>query len=138
MPRAASRAPSGAASHGAPTLPDPTAVSHRIGSNRHFTPAEPDQLWVADSRYLRCWDGLVFFAFVIDVWSRKVIGWQFAPHRRTDLVLDALRMALAQRRAGADVALVHHSDAGSRARFNRSSQHRLCRRIVDVGWSTTT
>ncbi len=62
---------------------------------------------------LRCWEGPVFFAFVIDVFSRMVVGWQFADHMRTDLVLDALRMALAQRGPGADVEQVHHSDAGS-------------------------
>ena len=68
---------------------------------------------MADFSYLRCWEGVVFFAFVIDVWSRRIVGWQLAGHMRTDLVLDALRMALARRRAGADVELVHHSDAGS-------------------------
>ena len=55
----------------------------------------------------------MFFSFVIDAYSRKVIGWQFARHMRTTLVLDALRMALHQREPGAAVALVHHSDAGS-------------------------
>ncbi len=55
----------------------------------------------------------MFFSFVIDVWSRRVVGWQFASHMRTDLVLDALRMALSRRRHGADVELVHHSDRGS-------------------------
>jgi transposase InsO family protein len=50
---------------------------------------------------------------VIDAFSRKIVGWQLAPHMRTDLVLDALRMALAQREGGADVELVHHSDRGS-------------------------
>jgi len=55
----------------------------------------------------------VFFSFVIDAYSRRVVGWQFANHMRTDLVADALRMALTGRQAGADVALVHHSDAGS-------------------------
>ncbi len=63
--------------------------------------------------YLRCWQGLVFFAFVIDAYSRRIVGWQFASHMRTDLVLDALRMALARRQGGADVELVHHSDRGS-------------------------
>ena len=53
------------------------------------------------------------FAFVLDAWSRKVIGWQLAQNMRTTLVLDALRMALGQRAPGADVALVHHSDRGS-------------------------
>ena len=55
----------------------------------------------------------MFFSFVIDVFSRRVVGWQFASHMRTDLVLDALRMALTRRQAGADVQLIHHSDAGS-------------------------
>jgi putative transposase len=55
----------------------------------------------------------VFFSFVIDAYSRRIVGWQFANHMRTDLVLDALRMALHQRAPGADVALVAHSDAGS-------------------------
>lgn len=50
---------------------------------------------------------------MIDAFSRKVVGWQLAPHMRTDLVLDALRMALGQREPGADVELVHHSDRGS-------------------------
>jgi len=55
----------------------------------------------------------VFFSFVIDVYSRRIVGWQFASHMRTDLVLDALRMALTRRDTGADVELVHNSDAGS-------------------------
>ena len=52
--------------------------------------------------YVRCWEGVVFFSFVIDAYSRRIVGWQFAGHMRTDLVLDALRMALTRRRAGAD------------------------------------
>jgi len=55
----------------------------------------------------------VFFSFVIDAYARRVVGWQLAGHMRTDLVLDALRMALGTREHGADLALVHHSDAGS-------------------------
>ena len=80
---------------------------------RNFTARGPDELWVADLSYLRCWEGLVFFSFVLDAFSRRVVGWQFAGHMRTDLVLDALRMALSRRTAGADVELIHHSDAGS-------------------------
>ena len=76
-------------------------------------PPAPDRLWVADLSYLRCWEGVVFFAFVIDAYSRMVVGWQLAAHMRTTLVLDALRMALGQRQPGADIALVHHSDRGS-------------------------
>jgi len=95
------------------TIADPAAVRAPDRVNRHFSASGPDRLWVADFCYLRCWDGIVFFAFVIDVWSRRVVGWQLTSHMRTDLVLDALRMALSRRRAGAVVELVHHSDAGS-------------------------
>jgi putative transposase len=76
---------------------------------------------VCDFTYLRCWEGRVFFAFVIDVFSRMIVGWQLAAHMRTTLVLDALRMALGLRQPGADV-LVHHSDAGSQGGFKWSSQ----------------
>jgi putative transposase len=95
------------------TTPDPEARRRPDLVERDFSAEGPDELWVADLTYLRCWEGLVFFAFVIDAYSRKVVGWQFATHMRTDLVLDALRMALHQRGPGADVELVHHSDRGS-------------------------
>ncbi len=95
------------------TTPDPLAHRRPDLVNRDFTAGGPDQLWLADFSYLRCWEGLVFFSFVIDAFSRRVVGWQFARHIRTTLVLDALRMALGTRGPGADVALVHHSDRGS-------------------------
>lgn len=95
------------------TIADLTAVRRPDLVGRDFTAWRPDELWVADFTYLRCWEGLVFFAFVIDVFSRRVVGWKLASHVRTDLVLDALRMALSRRPAGANVQLVHHSDAGS-------------------------
>jgi len=95
------------------TKADPLARRSPDLVQRDFTASRPDELWLADFTYLRCWEGLVFFSFVIDAYSRRIVGWQFAPHMRTDLVLDALRMALHQRQPGADVALVHHSDAGS-------------------------
>jgi putative transposase len=95
------------------TRPDPTAGRRPDLVERDFTATRPDELWVADLTYLRCWQGLVFFSFIVDAFSRRVVGWQFAGHMRTDLVLDALRMALAHRAPGADVDLVHHSDRGS-------------------------
>jgi len=99
------------------TTPDPAAHRPPDLVQRNFSAQRPDELWVADFTYLRCWEGVVFFSFVIDVFSRRVVGWQFASHMRTDLVLDALRMALTRRAAGADVDLVHHSDAGSQAEY---------------------
>ena len=95
------------------TIPDPAATRSPDLVHRDFSAERPDALWLADFTYLRCWEGLVFFSFVIDAFSRRVVGWQFASHMRTDLVLDALRMALTRRQAGADVQLIHHSDAGS-------------------------
>jgi putative transposase len=95
------------------TIPDPAARRSPDLVNRDFTADRPDALWVADFSYVRCYEGMVFFSFVLDVFSRRIVGWQFASHMRTDLVLDALRMALTRRDHGADVELVHHSDAGS-------------------------
>jgi putative transposase len=95
------------------TRPDPQAQRRPDLVQRDFSAPAPDRLWVADLSYLRCWEGLVCFAFVIDAFSRRVVGWQLAAHMRTTLVLDALRMALGTRQPGADVALVHHSDRGS-------------------------
>ncbi|HME01462.1 MAG TPA: IS3 family transposase [Solirubrobacteraceae bacterium] len=95
------------------TKADPNALRAPDRIRRDFTASRPDEKWFADFTYLRCWEGLVFFSFVIDAYSRMIVGWQFAGHMRTDLVLDALRMALHQRRPGADVSLVAHSDAGS-------------------------
>jgi len=95
------------------TRPDPQARRRPDLVQRDFTATGPNELWVADLSYLRCWEGLIYFAFVIDAFSRMVVGWQLAAHMRIDLVLDALKMALGVRGPGADVELVHHSDRGS-------------------------
>jgi putative transposase len=94
------------------TKPDSSAPRRPDLVQRHFTAQEPNRLWVGDLSYLRCWEGVVYFAFIIDVFSRRVVGWQLATHMRTDLVLDALRMALGTREHGADFRLVAHSDRG--------------------------
>jgi putative transposase len=95
------------------TKPDPGARRRPDLVNRDFTAQEPNRLWVGDLSYLRCWEGVVYFAFIIDVFSRRVVGWQLAGHMRTTLVLDALRMALGTRDPGADFRLVAHTDRGS-------------------------
>jgi putative transposase len=96
------------------TVPDRDSARRPDLVERDFTAAGPDELYVADFTYMRCWEGLLFFAFVIDVYSRRVVGWQLAGHMRASLVCDALRMAVCTRpRQGADVELVHHSDRGS-------------------------
>jgi putative transposase len=104
------------------TRVDPSAQRPPDLVKRDFTATRPDELWCADFTYLSCWEGAVFFSFVIDVYSRMVVGWQFADHMRTDLVLDALRMALGLREPGADVELVHHSDAGGQYVSNDYTQ----------------
>jgi putative transposase len=95
------------------TKPDPLAQRRPDLVERDFSATAPNRLWVGDLTYLRSWEGVTYLAFVLDAFSRKVVGWQLASHMRTDLVLDALRMALAQREPGADFELVAHSDRGS-------------------------
>jgi putative transposase len=77
---------------------------------RDFSANGPDELWVADITYVATWTGWLYLAVVLDAWSRRVVGWAMATHLRTQLVLDALAMAIWQRRPK-DV--VHHSDQGS-------------------------
>ena len=77
---------------------------------RQFAATKPNQLWVADFTYVATWRGFVYTAFVIDVFSRRIVGWRAAASMRTDLVLDALEQALYDRQT--DAELVHHSDRG--------------------------
>jgi putative transposase len=77
---------------------------------RDFSADGPNRLWVADITYIPTWAGFLYLAVVLDVFSRRVVGWAMANHLRTSLVLDALEMAIGQRRPG-DV--IHHSDQGS-------------------------
>jgi putative transposase len=78
---------------------------------RSFTPEASDRLWVADITYIRTWEGWLYLSFVLDTYSRKVVGWSMANNLRTDLVLDALNMAIYTRRPRP--GLIHHSDRGS-------------------------
>jgi putative transposase len=79
--------------------------------DRAFLASAPDRLWVADITYLRTWEGWLYLVAVQDVYSRRIVGWSMADHMRTELVTDALRMALAQRRPAP--GLIWHSDQGS-------------------------
>jgi putative transposase len=84
--------------------------------NRDFTAPAPNRRWVADFTYVATWSGIVYVAFVVDIYSRAIVGWSAAARKRTRLVLDALQMALWRRdREGhrPGPGLVHHSDAGS-------------------------
>ena len=79
--------------------------------DRAFMAAAADRLWVADITYLRTWEGWLYLVAVQDVYSRRIVGWAIADHMRTELVLDALEMALARRRPAP--GLIWHSDQGS-------------------------
>ena len=76
---------------------------------RRFTATAPNQLWVADITYIPTWAGFLYLAVVVDVFSRRIVGWAMETHLRTELVLQALNMALWQRRPH---SVVHHSDQG--------------------------
>jgi putative transposase len=79
--------------------------------DRAFLAAAPDRLWVADITYLRTWEGWLYPVAVQDVYSRRIVGWAMDSHMRTELVTDALQMALARRRPAP--GLIWHSDRGS-------------------------
>ncbi len=76
---------------------------------RDFAAQGPDQLWVADATYVPTWAGFLYLAVVLDAWSRRIVGWAMASHLRTELMLEALNMALWQRRPE---EVIHHSDQG--------------------------
>ena len=97
------------------TTADQTAARPADLVARNFTAEAPNRLWIVDFTYVPTWSGMVFTAFVTDVYSRRIVGWRTHHRMPTELPLDALEMALWVRgRAGADVTgVVHHSDAGS-------------------------
>jgi putative transposase len=78
---------------------------------RKFRPDAPNVLWVADITYLRTWEGWLYLAAIQDAYSRRIVGWAMTEHMRTELVADALQMAVARRRP--EPGLIHHSDQGS-------------------------
>ncbi len=77
--------------------------------DRHFYADGPDRLWVADISFIPTWSGFLYLAMVLDVYSRRVVGWAMETHLRTELILAALNMAITQRRPS---AVIHHSDRG--------------------------
>jgi putative transposase len=97
--------------------------------DRKFTAEGPNQLWVADITFVPTAAGFLYLAVVLDAWSRKIVGWAMASHLRAELVVDALQMAVGQRRPKSDV--IHHSDQGSQLRFNWSSQ-RPCGPVAGI------
>jgi putative transposase len=103
--------------------------------DRDFTAAAPNRKWVTDFTYTRTWLGFVCVAFVVDCFSRVIVGWHTATVKDTAMVTTALKMALWRRDhtvRRVHAGLIHHSDAGSQGGFNRSSQHRLGEASVGV------
>ena len=98
------------------TVPDTAAERAADLVNRRFAADRPNRLWVCDLTYLRTWAGFAYLALVIDVYSRRIVGWALATHLRTDLPLEALELAVWDRRDRQQQSLhglVHHSDRGS-------------------------
>ena len=93
------------------TKRDPSAAPAPDRVERDFTAAAPNQLWVADITYIPTWSGFGYLATVLDVYSRRIVGWSFADHMRTELIVDAIDMALFTRRPPRGV--IHHSDQGT-------------------------
>lgn len=93
------------------TMPDAVADRPHDLVERAFVASRPNQLWVADFTYVATWRGMVYVAFVIDVFSRRIVGWRASASMRTDLALDALEQAVYDR--DTDAGLICHSDRGS-------------------------
>jgi putative transposase len=94
------------------TLPGPRPVPAADLVQRNFTASRPDELWLADFTYVRTWEGWAYLAVILDVHTRRIVGWQLAPHMRQSLVSDAFEMALHARQEHDD-GLIAHSDNGS-------------------------
>jgi len=92
--------------------------------DRNFDADGPDQLWVADITYVPTWAGFLYLAVVLDAWSRRIVGWSMQTTLATDVVLDALNMAVAQRRPK---SVIHHSDHG--CQYTSLAFGRRCREV---------
>ncbi len=110
------------------TIPDPKAPCPLDRVNRQFRAERPNQLWVSDFTYVSTWQGWVYVAFVIDVFSRRIVGWRQSSSMHTEFVLDALEQALYDRKPSEGGGLVHHSDRGSQYLSIRYSE-----RLAEAG-----
>ena len=110
------------------TVPDPKAPCPLDRVNRQFRAERPNQLWVSDFTYVSTWQGWVYVTFVVDVFSRRIVGWRQSSSMHTEFVLDALEQALYDRKPTEDDGLVHHSDRGSQYLSIRYSE-----RLAEAG-----
>ena len=110
------------------TVPDLKAPCPLDRVNRQFRAERPNQLWVSDFTYVSTWQGWVYVAFVVDVFSRRIVGWRQSSSMHTEFVLDALEQALYDRKPTEGDGLVHHSDRGSQYLSIRYSE-----RLAEAG-----
>lgn len=108
------------------TRPDQSPRSPDL-VERDFTAEAPNQLWVTDLTYVPTWSGVAYVTFIVDAYSRMIVGWSVAAHMRTDTVLDALNMAAWNRNTSLD-GLITHSDAGS-----QFTSIRWTERLAEIG-----
>jgi putative transposase len=110
------------------TIADPDAVRPPDLVNRNFTADRPDALWVTDLTYVPTRTGMAYVCFIVDAFSRRIVGWRVATHMRTDMVLDALEMARRSRGRRRLIGLVTHADAGS-----QFTSVRFTERLDEIG-----
>ena len=110
------------------TRPDPDALRAADLVKRNFTAERPNGLWVTDLTYVPTRSGMAYVCFIVDAFSRMIVGWRVAAHMRTDMVLEALEMARRSRGAHRLVGLVTHSDAGS-----QFTSVRFTERLEEIG-----
>lgn len=110
------------------TIADPDAVRAPDLVNRNFTADRPDALWVTDLTYAPTRTGMAYVCFIVDAFSRRIVGWRVATHMRTDMVLDALEMARRSRGQRRLIGLVTHADAGS-----QFTSVRFTERLDEIG-----
>jgi putative transposase len=110
------------------TIADPDAVRAPDLVNRNFKAAEPNQLWVTDLTYVPTRSGMAYVCFIVDAFSRRIVGWRVATNMKTDMVLDALEMARRSRGSRRLVGLVAHADAGS-----QFTSVRFTERLEEIG-----
>lgn len=110
------------------TIADPDAVRAPDLVNRNFTADRPDALWVTDLTYVPTRTGTAYVCFIVDAFSRRIVGWRVASHMRTDMVLDALEMARRSRGRRRLIGLVTHADAGS-----QFTSVRFTERLDEIG-----
>ncbi|WP_143728825.1 IS3 family transposase [Microbulbifer sp. GL-2] len=116
--------------HCVTTIPDELSDKPLDLVNREFTAERPNQLWVADITYVATWSGFVYVAFVVDVFSRYIVGWRVLKNLQTDIVLDALEQALWAR--GKPRGVIHHSDRGSQYLSIRYTE-----RLIEAGFQAS-